>query len=190
MLGVSQVLRASYGIAIYDDRIEISNPGTLPSNLTVENIKQSHDSYPRNPLMANALYLSMYLEKWGSGVSRIIEACEQQGLPDPTYEERGGFVYIIFKRSSYISDNDTQNVVENVVENVGDNFVKVVDKIVTISDSVLYTISENNSITTKKLAEQYSMSMRQMQRIIAQLKDENRIKRIGPDKGGHWEIIE
>ena len=180
----------SVGIAIYDDRIEISNPGTLPSNLTVENIKQSHDSYPRNPLMANVLYLSMYLEKWGSGVSRIIEACEQQGLPEPTYEVRGGFVYIIFKRSSYIGGNDTQNVVENVVENVGDNFVKVVDKIVTISDSVLYTISENNSITTKKLAEQYSMSMRQMQRIIAQLKDDNRIKRIGPDKGGHWEIIE
>ena len=68
--------------------------------------------------------------------------------------------------------------------------MKVVDKIVTISDSVLYTISENNSITTKKLAEQYSMSMRQMQRIIAQLKDDNRIKRVGPDKGGHWEIIE
>jgi predicted HTH transcriptional regulator len=32
--------------------------------------------------------------------------------------------------------------------------------------------------------------MRQMQRIIAQLKDDNRIKRVGPDKGGHWEIIE
>ena len=68
--------------------------------------------------------------------------------------------------------------------------MKVVDKIVTISDSVLYTISENNSITTKKLAEQYSMSMRQLKRIIAQLKDDNRIKRIGPDKGGHWEVVE
>ena len=40
----------------------------------------------------------MWLENWGSGAKRIIEACQEQGVEDPTWRCDGGFVYIIFKR--------------------------------------------------------------------------------------------
>jgi len=86
------------GIAVYDDRVEIENPGRFPLGLTPENIKKAHASHPYNPLMADVLYLSSFLESWGSGVGRMIDACRAQGVPEPVYEEFGGFVKIIFRK--------------------------------------------------------------------------------------------
>ncbi|MDE6259080.1 MAG: HTH domain-containing protein [Muribaculaceae bacterium] len=93
-------------IAIYDDRVEIGNPGIFPSQITPENIKEPHDSYPYNVKMAEALYRSMWLENWGSGAKRIIEACQEQGVEEPTWRWDGGFVYVTFKRPSYKQVSD------------------------------------------------------------------------------------
>lgn len=89
------------GIAIYDDRVEIFNPGVFPKALTPETIKQPHISYPYNPIIANVLFVTKYFENWGSGVGRIVEACRAQGLPDPVWNLNGGFVTVTFKRPNY-----------------------------------------------------------------------------------------
>lgn len=62
------------------------------------NIKTSHASFPYNPLIAEVLYRSSFLESWGSGVGRMVDACRAQGVPEPVYEEYGGFVKIVFKK--------------------------------------------------------------------------------------------
>ena len=85
-------------IAVYDDRVEIANPGVFPPQLPIENIKDSHESYPYNRNMAQVLHRSTLLESWGSCIHRIIEACREQGVEDPTWRWDGGFVYITFKR--------------------------------------------------------------------------------------------
>lgn len=85
-------------IAIYDDRIEIENPGVLPPQLNTETIKQSHGSYPYNPIMAEVLYRTTFLESWGSGASRIMEACKAQNVPEPTWSINGGFICVTFVR--------------------------------------------------------------------------------------------
>lgn len=85
-------------IAVYDDRVEIANPGILPPKITPENIKESHESFPYNRNMAQALYRSTFLESWGSGIRRIIEACQEQGVEEPTWRWDGAFVYVTFKR--------------------------------------------------------------------------------------------
>lgn len=89
------------GIAIYDDRVEIFNPGVFPKEITPETIKQQHDSYPYNPIIANVLFKAHYFENWGSGAGRIINSCRAQGLPDPVWSLRGGFVTVTFKRPNY-----------------------------------------------------------------------------------------
>lgn len=89
------------GIAIYDDRIEISNPGILPPQITPETIKLPHDSYPYNPLIAQVLYKTTFLENWGSGAQRIIETCRSQGLEEPIWTSDGGFITVTFKRPSH-----------------------------------------------------------------------------------------
>lgn len=88
------------GIAIYDDRIEIENPGVLAPPLTPETIKQPHISYPYNPIMADVLFRTTFLENWGSGASRIIDACRKQNVADPDWTTNGGFVVVTFKRTN------------------------------------------------------------------------------------------
>lgn len=85
-------------LAIYDDRIEIASPGVFPPQITPENIKEPHESYPHNLKVAEALYRMTYLENWGSGAKRIMDACEAQGVEAPTWSSDGGFVTITFKR--------------------------------------------------------------------------------------------
>lgn len=96
------------GIAIYDDRIEIENPGILPPQLTTETIKQPHLSYPYNPIIADVLFKTTFLENWGSGAGRIIEACRKQNVAEPTWTAQGGFVIVTFKRPK--QDSSTMQV--------------------------------------------------------------------------------
>ncbi len=53
---------------------------------------------PYNLKIAEALYKSTYLESWGSGAKRIMDACREQGVEDPTWRWDGGFVIVTFKR--------------------------------------------------------------------------------------------
>ena len=90
----------SVGIAIYDDRVEIENTGHLPEELTVETIKTNHQSFAQNPLIADILFKTTFLENWGSGVSRMMDACKDAGLPEPKYGTNGLFVWITFYRTT------------------------------------------------------------------------------------------
>ena len=204
-------LGPSVGIAIYDDRVEITNPGRFPAHLTAETIKQPHDSHPRNPLIANVLYLSTYLEKWGSGVARIIEACKEQGIPEPTYEDRGGFIHIVFKRKSYIqankTDNDTQDY-ENgrqKSENVDRKSRQKSEKVDRKSrqknenvdrkggqktrEAIFDLITANSKITSAQIAEILGIHRSGVARHLKKLQEEGLIKREGPDNGGQWIVI-
>ena len=91
---------SSVGIAIYDDRVEIENTGHLPDELNVETIKQSHHSYPQNPTIADVLFKTTFLENWGSGVGRMVDACREANLPEPEFNQNAAFVWVTFKRAT------------------------------------------------------------------------------------------
>ena len=178
--------------AIYDDRVEIGNPGIFPSQITPENIKEPHDSYPYNVKMAEALYRSMWLENWGSGAKRIIEACQEQGVKEPTWRWDGGFVYVTFKRPSYKpsqQSNESQinlggNVApnpENVVLNVAQNKDDVVQS---LDEKILQIIKSNPSIRREDIAAQLSVNKKTVERHLKNLG----IKWEGHSKTGHWNI--
>ena len=97
------------GLAIYDDRVEIENPGQLPIQLTPETIKQPHLSYPYNPLIADVLFKTSFLENWGTGARRIIDACNAQDVSEPVWKTQMGFVILTFNRPSFGLKNDTEN---------------------------------------------------------------------------------
>lgn len=100
---------SSVGIAIYDDRIEIENSGHLPEELTTETIKQSHHSFPQNPTIADVLFKTTFLENWGSGVGRIMDACREANLPEPEYNQNASFVWVTFKRNTIQPYNHTSS---------------------------------------------------------------------------------
>jgi len=99
----------SVGISIFDDRVEIENTGHLPNELTTETIKLPHRSYPQNPIIADALFMTAFLESWGTGVSRMVEACKAVGLPEPEYGTDGAFVWITFKRPNSVTNSVTNS---------------------------------------------------------------------------------
>lgn len=92
----------SIGIAIYDDRVEIENPGAFPHDWDMEKMKAEHCSEPQNPLIANVLYKRKLLENWGRGISLMEEECKKAGIPEPEYKLGNGFVVLVFR---YGKDN-------------------------------------------------------------------------------------
>ena len=51
--------------------------------------------------------MTAFLESWGTGVSRMVEACKAVGLPESEYGTDGGFVWITFKRPNSVTNPDT-----------------------------------------------------------------------------------
>jgi ATP-dependent DNA helicase RecG len=97
-------------IAIFDDRLEISNPGTLPPELPVELMKQSHNSYPYNPIIAEVLFQIKMLEKWGTGVKRIIDVCHENKVPEPEWTNEYGRITVTFKRDNILVTQQADKV--------------------------------------------------------------------------------
>lgn len=87
----------SVGIAIYDDRVEIENPGTFPPDWDAEKMKSEHESKPQNPLLANVLYKRKVLESWGRGIGLMMSECSKAGLPEPEYKIWADSVTLIFR---------------------------------------------------------------------------------------------
>ena len=95
---------ASVEVRLFADRLEVWNPGTMPGTLTLDDLRNAHPSIPNNPLIAESLYLTRYIEKAGSGTQRMIELCREAGLPEPGFELRAGSFVITLWRDWLTDD--------------------------------------------------------------------------------------
>jgi predicted HTH transcriptional regulator len=73
-------------VSIFDDRLEIENPGLLPFGLTVADLEHGISKL-RNRVIGRAFHALGLIEQWGSGVQRMTAACRDAGLADPQFEE-------------------------------------------------------------------------------------------------------
>ena len=80
---------------LFADRIEVRNPGRLPTPLTLEKLREAYSSVPGNPLLAESLYLTEYIERMGTGTLDMIRRCVEAGLPEPEFAVTDGFVTTI-----------------------------------------------------------------------------------------------
>ena len=92
----------SIGLAIYDDRLEITSSGTLHFGLTVEDLYRPHESLLWNPLIAGVFYRRGIIEAWGRGTIKMTELTEQAGLPRPEFQEMAGTLLVCFRPSRYL----------------------------------------------------------------------------------------
>lgn len=95
---------ADIQIRLYEDRLEIWNVGELLPPLTPESLRGAHGSVLRNPLLAQAFYFAGLIERWGTGTTRIIAQCREQGLPEPEFESWQGGVRVTFLKDPYTPD--------------------------------------------------------------------------------------
>jgi len=89
---------ASVQVSVFSDRIEVRNPGSLPPDLTFEDLKIKHSSRPRNHRIALPLYLTHYIEKIGYGTIQMTTGCRDAGLPEPEFAQSGSeFVVTLWR---------------------------------------------------------------------------------------------
>jgi len=155
-------------VEIFDDRVEISNPGGVPKGITNENFGTL--SVVRNPVLASMLHRIHYIEKMGTGIERIKKDLENAKQQKPKFNT-SGFFKITFRRAIL-----TENVTENVTENKEKEIIELINK--------------NNHISTIEIAEKLSVTRMTVHRYLEKLKSKGLIERIGPDKGGYWRIKE
>jgi len=85
-------------VRVFDDYIEIWNPGKLPDGWTVEKLKQKHESIPKNPLLFKQLFLIKYVEDVGGGTVDMIGLCNAWGIPEPEFEDMGTSIIVTFRK--------------------------------------------------------------------------------------------
>jgi ATP-dependent DNA helicase RecG len=105
---VNAIVHADYSqrgapirISIFDDRVEIENPGLIPFNLTLDDLYRGISKL-RNPVIGRVFHELQLIERWGSGIKRMVEACLDAGLERPLLEEIGTHFRVTFftKKSS------------------------------------------------------------------------------------------
>jgi len=155
MLLNSMVHRSYMGsftqMRVYDDKINLWNEGGLPEGITLEALKRSHKSKPRNLLIADVCFKGGLIDAWGRGTLSIIAACKEAGLPEPELiEEDGGFMVTLFKN----------NLTEEQLKKFGLNDRQV--------DAILFYRTKGE-ITSSEYAERYKVSDRTARRDLSEL---------------------
>ena len=80
------------------NKLTLWSHGTLPEGITLDKQTKTHSSFPRNPILAEAYFRGGFIDAWGSGIMKIIDACKIAGLPTPVIEEDcGGIIVRLFK---------------------------------------------------------------------------------------------
>ncbi len=92
----------SVGIAIYDDRLEISSSGSLHFGLKISDLYEPHESLPWNPIIASVFYKRGLIEAWGRGTIKMAEMAERAGLPRPEIADLAGGVVVCFRATRYL----------------------------------------------------------------------------------------
>ena len=183
---LNAVIHKDYGcgnpiqISVYDDKIYIWNQGQLPDDWTVEKLLDKHASLPYNPDIANTFFRAGYIESWGRGMLKIRTECTNFGLPEPEFDYDANGLMVLFKGKP----------VELAEENVGETSGKRRENVGRTSGKILELIKANPEITIPELSSIINISQRSIERNIQKLQDENLLIRIGPNKGGCWEVVE
>ena len=171
-------------VEIYDDRVVIVNPGGVPSGITKSNFGK--ESIRRNSIIADLFHRMGKVERIGSGIGKMKSLIESSGLKPPDFELEN-FFRVTFYRDLKFS------LKKVLVEKMGSEIKvgeRVGEKLMGNQSKIIEVIKENPHISARELSNIIGISQRKIESNIAKLKIKKLLKRVGPAKGGHWEVIE
>jgi ATP-dependent DNA helicase RecG len=192
-------------VKIFNDKIEFYNPGKLPDDITIDDLlSNNYRSNPRNKSIADFFKNLGLIEKYGSGIKRIIGYFREENLPLPEFKNiSGGFLVTVF------SAERTENVIERI-QNVPENAENAPEKVVAVPGNaenvperignvpeniseerlmaIIGLMQSNTKISMLELSKILKVNHKTIKRDIEKLKAKGLIERIGPDKGGYWKV--
>lgn len=151
-------------VELFDDRVEISNPGGLVSAIPLADFgKKSHS---RNPLIFGLLARMHLVEQVGSGINRMNDLMKAAGLSNPIYNTDGMFT-VIFSRLRKTTGKSSGKS----------------------SEKILRLMADNPTITIPEMAKSIKKSTRAVEKQISVLKMNKKLRRNGSLRSGSWEVL-
>lgn len=171
-------------VAIYDDRLEVENPGGWPVGFSEDDFKAGI-SRPRNPAIAHVLRELDVIERWGSGYRRIREASEAGGYPLPEWHDLGLVLRAVLRPHPDVGD------IGDVGAYVGDvgAYVGEIPDLNERQQWFLDQVEAGVNVRPSHLADQFGVTVRTAERDVAALRDAGVIVFTGSTKSGRYEII-
>jgi ATP-dependent DNA helicase RecG len=164
------LVSATVRLFIFDNRIEIISPGHLPDNLTVERIRAGISNI-RNPILISFVAKGLLpYHGLGSGIKRALE-----GWPDIDFvDDREGCLFTATVHRKEIKGTVEAGVLQTTPGKT--------------PGKILELLKEDPSLSIPELAGQLGKSESAVERAVRNLRKTGQLKRIGPAKGGHWEV--
>ena len=156
-------------IEVFNDRVEISNPGGLISGIPKNEFGKR--SLSRNPLIFGLFERIRMVEQVGSGIGRMKDLMIEADLTEPEFNTEGIFTVTVRRPFNF------NRWVDKWVDNLTDNRVNIIK-----------AIHENSTVNKRELEEEVGLSATAIENNHDTLKDLGLIERIGSAKGGHWKI--
>lgn len=157
---------------IFPDRLEITSAGRLPESLTREEFF-SGISIPRNKELMRIYRDVELVESLGSGIPRILRAYGEE-----CFKFTDNFIRITFPVSGQgkSGEKTTQKTTQKATQKT--------------AQKILHYIKQDASISRNKLAELCGISPDGIKWQLNKMQKNGVIRRVGPNKGGYWEVIE
>ena len=166
----------SVGVAVYDDRLEVTSSGTLHFGLTPAKLFEPHESLPWNPLVARTFYRRGIIEEWGRGTLKMAELAMSAGLPRPEIEDRGGCVTVCFRPASR--------------RRIGQ---ATVARLTELQHQILALIDQSGrGLALREICAELGppTTKRQLRRDLATLGVQGLIRSTGHGRGARWTMLE
>ena len=173
-------------VALFDDRLEITSPGMLLNNVTIAKMMEGY-SRPRNPAIARAFAYMKIIEKWGTGIPRLFEACEEYGLPKPELIDFDGDfrvnMYRKVKGEFGVNGATTQTTQTHQTTQSKEPTLSDDDK------KILELVHNHPSMSQREYANELGWNLDRVKYYLRKMKTQNLIKRVGSSHSGHWEVL-
>ena len=157
---------------------------------TVDTLMQPHESIPYNENIANAFYYAGYIETWGRGIQKICKACADIGADNPRYELIGNGLRVHFAAlKSALPDDSQAKKDDKLGENTSGSQKSGPEKWPEKAAEIVKAIIDDKNVTIAELEVFLGVGHTTLKKILREMQRENIIRRVGPAKGGHWEVI-
>ena len=149
-----------------------------------DKLSQPHASKPFNPDIANAFFRAGEIEAWCRGIQRIFEVCKAQGVPTPAIDYTPGDFSIEFAYAPEYPavGAPVETPVETPVKTAVETSVKT-------PMAMLELLHRNPQMTLAEVAAELGRSVRAVKMASAKLVKAGRLRHVGPQKGGRWEVM-
>ena len=187
-------------IDMYDDRMEVYSPGGMYDGQLIQQLNPlTVPSKRRNPLLADFFHRLRLMERRGSGMKKIIGEYKRFENIDnyhaPKFSSSATEFHVTLWNLNYGTDvvKDAPHVIKEasgVVKDVVIEKANVTKEFAKAQRQIYKLISQNPHVSAAQMSESMAMSLRQVQRYLKQLSDQNLIVRVGSRKNGVWKILD